>query len=78
MAQMTATCHFRVSMGAPLEFSAPLIIEKSHSDRTIAVRLFWPPSQGLSSQGQNMPELEYFERQKRSKKQFSDMRVRPQ
>jgi hypothetical protein len=73
MAQMTVACHFRVSIGASLEFSASLIIEKFHSDRTFcatAVWLHWPTSQGLPSQGQNEPELDYFDRQKRSKKVF--------
>ena len=37
MAQTTVACHFRVSIGASLEFSASLIIEKFHSDRTFVL-----------------------------------------
>jgi hypothetical protein len=37
MAQTTVACHFRVSIGASLEFSASLIIEKFHSDRTLVL-----------------------------------------
>ena len=40
MAQMTVACHFRVSIGASLEFSASLIIENFHSDRTFVLLPF--------------------------------------
>jgi hypothetical protein len=81
MAQMTVACHVRVFIGAPLTFSAALIIEKFHSDRTVcycglavlAVRPR-PPI----SRPRTRPDLDYFDRQKRPPKKKKDMRVRPQ
>ena len=37
MAQMTVAWHFRVSIRTSLGFSASMIIEKSHSDRTFVL-----------------------------------------
>ena len=80
MAQTTVACHFRVSIGASLEFSASLIIEKFHSDRTFVLLpsgCFGRPAKAShlkAKTGQNWTILTA----KNGRKKFSDMRVRPQ
>ena len=77
MAQMTVACHFRVSIGASLEFSASLIIENFHSDRTFVLLPFGgfgKASHLEAKRGQNWTILTA----KNGRKKFSDMRVRPQ